>query len=242
MHTKRTMMSSELVELLDYVDDTVAVHDKYVEAVVAENCTRKPTETTRRYTASYLADLYGLNPDLLLFRALRYFWSRDEQARPLLAFLCAYVRDSILSSCTPYLLGMADGVTSDKDKLEDFIEDVYPERFSDVMRASLGRNLRSSWTQSRHLTGHRNKVRTRVVPSAGSVAYTLLLGYLTGVRGVSLFQTEYAKLLDCSFEKMVEHAEEASRKGWIVFKRVGNVVEVLFPSIINAQEMEWIRE
>jgi hypothetical protein len=37
-------------------------------------------------------------------------------------------------------------------------------------------------------------------------------------------------------------AAEASRRGWIVFKRVGEVIEVLFPTLIQAQEMEWIRE
>jgi hypothetical protein len=236
------MMSGELRDVLDYVHDASSEHDQYIEAIVAENCTRKPTETTRRYTASYLTDLYGLDPQLVIFRALRYFWSRDELARPMLSFLCAYVRDSILCDCTAYVLGLADGVTADKEKLEVFIERTYPDRFSDVMRASLGRNLRSSWTQSGHLTGHRNKVRTRVEPSAGSMAYALFLGYLAGARGQSLFRSDYTKLLDCSLEKMLELAEEASRKGWIVFKRVGDVIEVLFPNIINAQEQEWIRE
>ena len=36
-------------------------------------------------------------------------------------------------------------------------------------------------------------------------------------------------------------AEEASRKGWIVFKRVGVVIEVLFPNLINQEEKEWLR-
>jgi hypothetical protein len=70
----------------------------------------------------------------------------------------------------------------------------------------------------------------------------LLLGYLTGVRGQALFQTEYIKLLDCPLDKAIELAEEASRKGWIVFKRVGDVIEVLFPNLINPEEMEWLRE
>jgi len=70
----------------------------------------------------------------------------------------------------------------------------------------------------------------------------LLLGYLTGVRGQALFQTEYARLLDCTLNKAIELAEDASRKGWIVFKRVGDVIEVLFPKLINQEEMEWLRE
>jgi hypothetical protein len=49
-------------------------------------------------------------------------------------------------------------------------------------------------------------------------------------------------LLDCSLDKMIELAEDASRRGWITLKRVGQVVEVLFPNLITAQEMEWLRE
>jgi hypothetical protein len=66
--------------------------------------------------------------------------------------------------------------------------------------------------------------------------------YLTGERGPSLFQTEYFKLLDCSIDTGIELAQEASRRGWIVFKRVGDVIEVLFPNQINQKEMELLRE
>ena len=86
------------------------------------------------------------------------------------------------------------------------------------------------------------KVRSHANPTAGSVSYALLLGYLAGSRGQALFQTEYTKLLDCTFDKAIELAEEASRKGWIVFKRVDDVIEVLFPNLINQEEMEWLYE
>ena len=85
-------------------------------------------------------------------------------------------------------------------------------------------------------------MRHKADPTPGAVAYALFLGYLTGVRGESLFMTEYAKILDCSFERAKELAGDASRRGWIVFKRIGDVIEVLFPNLLNAQEMEWIRE
>jgi len=86
------------------------------------------------------------------------------------------------------------------------------------------------------------KIRSRATATAGATAYALFLGFLTGERGESLFKTDYAKLFDCSFERAVEFAESSSRKGWIVFNRVRNVIEVLFPSLLTEQEMEWIRE
>jgi len=85
-------------------------------------------------------------------------------------------------------------------------------------------------------------VRTQASPTVGSAAYALLLGYLAGARGQGLFSSEYAGLLDCPPEKTVELAEEASRKGWIVFKRVSDVVEVGFPNLIGPEEKERLRE
>jgi hypothetical protein len=74
------------------------------------------------------------------------------------------------------------------------------------------------------------------------VAYALFLGYLNGIRGQSLFTSEYAALLDCSPHEAMALAEDASRRGWIVMKRVGNVVEVQFPKILTAQEKGWIND
>ncbi len=50
----------------------------------------------------------------------------------------------------------------------------------------------------------------------------------------SLFNSEYTRLLDCGFDRGIELAEDASRRGWITVKRVGQVVEVLFPNLITA--------
>ena len=94
----------------------------------------------------------------------------------------------------------------------------------------------------RLLAGKVKKVRSRADSTPGSVSYALLLGYLAGARGEFLFKTEHAKLLDCSMEHATELAEEASRRGWIVFKRLGNVMEVSFPNLLTAREMEWVRE
>lgn len=70
----------------------------------------------------------------------------------------------------------------------------------------------------------------------------LLLGDLKGARGEVLLETEYVKLLDCSTGKVVELVEEASRRGWIAFKRIGKIIEVGFPRLINEKELEQIDE
>jgi hypothetical protein len=50
------------------------------------------------------------------------------------------------------------------------------------------------------------------------------------------------RIVDCSTDKAIELAESASRRGWIVFKRIGNVIEVQFPNLLSQQEQEWVRE
>jgi len=139
-------------------------------------------------------------------------------------------------------LRMPEGKDFSREALEDYLEDKYSGRFSKATLISTAQNLASSWTQAGHLRGRVKKSRVRAEATAGSTAYALFLGFLTGERGESLFRSDYARILDCSIERAVELAETASRKGWIVFKRVGNIIEVLFPSLLTDQEMEWLRE
>lgn len=240
-HTKRTMMLTELQLLLDAAGDNEN-QAGFFRLIVDENCLHKQTLNNRKYSASYLKELYGLNPSILLFRALRFFWTRDTDAIPLLAILCVYARDELVRKSAPYILGVDDGTSPKKDQLEGIFEREYPGRFSEIMLQSLVRNLLSTWTQSGHLTGKVKKVRTRPQVTAGAIAYALLLAYLTGGRGMNLFSSEYVKLLDCGRDRALELAEEASRRGWIVFKSIGDVIEVQFPKLLTAEEKELVRE
>ncbi len=241
-HTSRTMMLEDLGVLLTCVDRPEADKRDYRQAIKDENCLGKRSGKNRMLTCYHLVYLYSLDRKKILFRALLYFWDRDNDGRPLLALLCACARDSILRSSASFILRFPQGATITRESLEEFIDNQELGRFSKATLKSTAQNINSTWTKSGHLKGRVRKVRARAHPTAGSVSYALLLGYLTGVRGQALFQTEYAKLLDCAFEKAIELAEEASRKGWIVFKRVGDIIEVLFPKLINQEEMEWLRE
>ena len=241
-HTSRTMMLKELGTLLNHVDHPEADKSDYLRAIADENCLGKRSGKTRILTYRHLVDLYSLNRTNVLFRALVYFWNRDMGGRPLLALLCAYARDSILRSTAMIILRFPEGATVSRESIEVFVDNQEAGRFSKATLKSTAQNINSTWTKSGHLHGRTRKVRTRANPTAGSVSYALLLGYITGARGQTLFQTEYAKLLDCSFDEAIRLAEDASRRGWIVFKRVGDVIEILFPSLISQEEMEWLRE
>lgn len=242
VHTARTMMLVELRALLSYVDAADAARADYLEAIQTANCLGKRSGKTRALTFRHLADLYALDPSLLVFRALRFFWQRDVNGQPLLAALCAYSRDPILRATAPFVLAFQEGATVTREGMEEFIDAQEAGRFSKATLKSTAQNINSSWTQSGHLVGRVRKVRARAVATTGAVSLALLLGYVSGLRGESLFKSDFTGMLDCSFEKTIELAEDASRRGWISLKRVGQVVEVLFPNLITAQEMEWLRE
>ena len=227
---------------MTYVDRPEADKRDYLQAIKDENCLGKRSGKNRILTYYHLVDLYSLDRKKILFRALLYFWNRDIDGQPLLALLCSYARDSIFRSTAPFILMSPEGATITRESLVGFIDSQEFGRFSKATLNSTARNINSTWTKSGHLHGRAGKVRARANPTAGSVSYALLLGYLTGVRGQALFETDFAKLLDCTFDKAIELAEEASRKGWIVFKRVADVIEVLFPKLIKQEEMEWLRE
>lgn len=241
-HTARTMMLAELKALMVNVNPNRAARTDYIKAIVDENCLSKRSGKTRALTSSHLVDLYSLDPSTALFRALSFFWKRDLDAQPLLALLCAYSRDTLLRMSAPFIEKFPEGATVTREALEQFIEGKETDRFSRATLKSTAQNINSTWTQSGHLLGRARKVRSRAIATPGAVAYALFVGFLSGARGESLLQTDYAKLLDCSTERSIEMAEDASRRGWIVFKRVGNVIEALFPNLLTPQEMEWIRE
>jgi hypothetical protein len=171
-----------------------------------------------------------------------YFWQRDPEARGLLAFLVAYSRDSILRSTAPFVLKIRIGESVNCPQLEAFLDEKEEGRFSkETLRAASQRVL-ASWVRAGHFVGHVRKTRTLATPTAGACSMALFLGYLRGARGQMLFDTEYMRILDCSSDKAIELAESASRRGWIVFKRIGNVIEVQFPNLLSQQEQEWVRE
>lgn len=240
-HLSRTMMLEDLSSLLGYINNPNADKKAYLKAIKADNCLGKRSGKTRELTSRHLVSLYSLETADILFRALLFFWYRDPASRPLLALLCACARDSILRTTIPFILNLSEGSVVTQEVMAVHIDDKEPGRFSPATLKSTAQNINATWTQSGHLKGRVRKIRTRAIPTPASVSYALLLGYLTGARGPSLFRTQYARILDCSFDGAVELAREASHRGWIVFKQVGDIIEVVFPALINEQELVWLR-
>ncbi|MDC3224788.1 hypothetical protein OAU26_07635 [Mariniblastus sp.] len=240
-HLARTMMFDDLTEVFD-VCGTSATKEAVIQAVDEENCLGKPSGKARRLAARHLVKLYGFEDKLVIYRALAYLWSRDEGSRPVLALLCAYARDAVLRSSKPFIYSLKEGEPYTRQSLEEFMNELEPDRFSPAMLRSLAQNLAGTWTQSEHLTGRTKKTRTLIHPGPGAVVMATLMSYLTGSRGLLTFESEYVKLLDCSVATAIELAKSAAQRGWMDVKHIGDVVEVSFPRLLNDQEWEMLRE
>ncbi|TWT48945.1 hypothetical protein [Botrimarina hoheduenensis] len=240
VHLARTMMVDDL-KLTLLASEKRSAED-YAFAIEEENILGKPSAQSRKLAFRHLRKLYGLDPSLMLFRSFSFFYAREDQSPQLLCLLIAYARDAVLRLSAPFILDMKEGEPFNRGTLEAYIEGLYPGRFSEATLKSTAQNLAGTWTQSGHLVGRVKKIRSPVIATPAAVSFALLLAFLRGGRGELLFESEYVKLLDCSAGEATRLAEAAARSGLITLKRVGSVIEVTFPRLLNAEEMELLRE
>src|SRR5437879_6029155 len=73
-HSGRTMMLADLTALLSSAP-AHAKRDSFNKVIVEENCLGKKTTSNRWLTARHLADLFGLDESITVFRLLRFFWN-----------------------------------------------------------------------------------------------------------------------------------------------------------------------
>ncbi len=231
-HTSRTIQLDELRGLLAAVPPDASPED-YRDAIVEQNVLGKKTLNSRQRTHRYLRELYALDPEVLLFRALRDLWDAEPEAQPLLAMLCSLARDPSLRATSAAVLPLAegDGVTS--LDLQLALQARYPGAYSDSVANKVGRNAASSWTQSSHLAGRTDKKRARAVCRPPALAYALLFGHLEGAAGEGLFESFWTRALDAPIGVLHDQAFAASQRGWIEFRHGGGVTDVGFSLLLR---------
>ncbi len=230
-HASRTIMLSELSLLLEAVPAGSPPND-YVRAVTDENVLLKAAASTRKKSLRHLRELYALNEREVMFGVLRKLWEYDPPSRPLLALLMAITRDALLRATVPVVTKTPVDDAVDAGMLSEAVGATFPSRLTGDVRAKVGRNKASSWTQSGYLKGRVRKVRTLAVASAGAVVFALLIGHLQGVRGLLLYDTMWARLLDASGNEIDALAFSASQRGWMEYRRMGDVAEFGFSRLL----------
>lgn len=231
-HSSRTIMFKELGLLLAACPPTADKKD-YRAAIVEDNVLLKQTVSTRRESFRRLREMYGLDIELLVFRAFRDLWNQTLEARPLLTLLCATTRDPMLRASAQVVLDAPVGSQVTSQMISRSIDDQYPGRLNSTTLANIGRHAASSWTQTGHLDGRSNKVRVRAQSYPTTVAYGLLLGHLCDARGEALFHTPWAKILDTPVHALKEQAALASRQGWLEYRQSGAVTEITFDYLLR---------
>jgi hypothetical protein len=230
--TSRTIMLDELRLILAACPPS-ACRAEYRQAAVDENALLKPTRNTRVVTFRHPRDRYGLDPHVLLFRALRDLWDAEEAALPLLGMLAAIARDPLLRATADVVLTSPMGATVEPGDLAKAISQTFAGRFSDNTLIETGRRAASSWQQSGHLSGKAHKTRVRDTCRPVAVAYALFLGYLCGAGGDGLFSTLWASILDEPAHLLRAQAADAARSGWIDYRSAGAVTDVGFRHLLR---------
>jgi len=226
-HTARTLMLQEMSVLLDQIAGA-AGRPVYEESVCSGNILSKSTGSSRKRTFEHLVALYGLSPEIPHFRLLRHFWALDVAGRPLVLLVAARARDPLLQLGSDNLLRLPEGSVYDRTAFEESIARTFPGRFSEKTCRSLTQNIASTFTQTGFLEGKIKKVRTQPKPSVAAVALSAALGKMSGFHGISVWESPWFQILGLSPNDGDLLAREASRRGWIDYRRAGEVVSVSF--------------
>lgn len=212
----------------------------YVNALLKDNCLGKHTFSSRQQAMQRLSELYALDPNVAIFRLLRLLWDADEKARPQLAVLTALARDPLLRATAPVVLSMEPGEEIARQKFTEALREAVEGRLSDDTLDKVVRNTAASWTQSGHFEGRGRKRRLRLQPTTGATVYALVLGYMLGLRGRSLFDTLFARVLDRDESELTFLAMNAKRLGFLDIKSAGGLTVVSFDSLLSEQEKRLI--
>ena len=224
-HTSRTMMLSELENVLDLTEET-AERKAYTSAIIDGNCLLKATAATRRLSNQRLSELYGLDPKLPLFRVLRRLWKIDQTNRSRLALLAAIARDPLLAATASSIIPLPPGAKFQREPLKASLRSLVGDRLNDSTLEKVCRNAASSWTQSGHLQGRVCKIRRLVSASPATAAFALYLADAAGYRGGQSFTSAWFRVLDCDPSQARHYALEAKRLGLVNLRMAGDVVEL----------------
>ena len=177
-----------------------------------------------------------------MFRAFRQLYFSEDKGQNVLAFQLAYARDPILRAFGPFLLGLEIGQQITSQGTEKVVAKLYPDRFTSASRRSFAQNINGTWTQAGFLRGKVTKTRVQPVVSWVNVAFALFMAFLQGYQAKMMLVSEWVRLLGLSEEEVLHLASQAAQKGFMVYRRTGEVMEFRFPGLLTNQEHEWLHE
>jgi hypothetical protein len=240
-HAARTMMLEEVRVLFARVPNSAPRQD-YSSAIVTGNVLNKPTQKARELTLRHLVDLYGLDPAIAIFRAMRRLWDVDSAGQPLLLLGLALARDPLLRLTWHFVTTKKPGDAVVREEVEELLDREFPHRFSAASLKSFSQNINGTWTQAGFLSGKAKKIRSTPEATPANFTYLALLAHLEGFHGQRLLQSRWVRLLDRAPDRLLELATAASRRGLLVFMHSGGVIEARFPGYLTNEEGALLHE
>ena len=225
-HTSRTMMLSEITDLLSSVPQGASRQD-YAAAIIKDNVLGKRTASNKRLTNQRLGELYGLDSGRPLFRVFQRLWISDPLGRPLLALLVVLGRDPLLRMTASVILDLKPGEELMRSQLIAALREGTGDRFNEAILDKVARNAASSWTQSGHLSGRIRKVRRAVEQvTPGALVLGLWMGSLFGRTGGELLTSPWMRVFDRSSAELIEAVLYARRLHLLTAHIAGDVMEI----------------
>jgi len=240
-HMARSMMLKEITKALQVLPEDAGPQD-FKKAIEEENCLGMPTFSSRKKSFSHLIELYGLDPKKALFRVLRKVFKADPAALPISAMICTYGRDAQLRHSFKLIRSLQPGEVLKRERMEEFLEEGFPSRFSPAMKKSLAQNVNTTWTYSGHLEGRSVKKRSIPSPRPASTAYAIFSGYLVGLRSQLLLGSEFSQLAGVDNHSALTHLSWATNQGWLRLRNAGGITEIDFSPLLTPQENELCHE
>lgn len=236
-HMARSMMLAELTILMRLLPADASQAD-YQRAIEEDNALGKPTFSSRQNSFRHLVHLYGLDPDLALFRGLRLFCAEDPASFPLAAMVCSFCRDPQLRRSFVLIDSLRAGEVLPRVQMEEHLEAGFPVRFSDAMKRSLAQNVNTTWTVTGHLSGRSVKTRALPKPIIASSVYAMFAGWLAGLRGDFLLHSVFGRLVAAEPAQLIAHLASGSGRGWLRLRSAGGITEIDFSSILTDREAQ----
>lgn len=240
-HSARSMMLNEMSILVHTMPLSLAA-DHFTNAIIEDNVLEKPTLSSRKKSLRHLVELYGLDPSKALFRVFWELAHADLDSLPQLCLVCAYARDPQLRQSFELIRTLRFGEIFERSTMERHLEKAFPGRFSLAMKKSMAQNVLTTWTFGGHLSGKKNKTKRLPEPRPISAAYAMFVGYLTGLRGERLLDSNFAALVSSNRSQLQSALSLASARGLISLKQAGGIVEFDFSNLLSPTEQELLHE
>lgn len=229
IHTSRTIMFSELSQVMDHGLEG----GDFIE-ILNSNVSNKLSNRNLLKTNQYLKQLYGFDKEDVLFRCFKQYWALvDNERKSIVALLFALSNDFLLKESIDVVINTKAGEKIAIEKLDDNIEKYHQGKYSVNTRRSAAQNVASSWKQAGYIRGKVKNIRVQPEQDYHTVAFALLLSYLHGDRGEYILLSKWIRALALNTEQLRDLIKEAAKRDLLQYQYGGNVTVISFENQIK---------